>query len=139
MEVTFPKFNPKKMLSPVLFVRQTAQMGNGVFTNKKIPAGTVVEISPVLVFPASERALLDQTLLHDYIFEWGEQKDQCCVGLGYLSVYNHSTRANCEYVMDFVGKEMRIVTIRAIEAGEELFINYNGDWDNPNPVWFDPA
>jgi hypothetical protein len=28
--------------------------------------------------------LLDQTLLHDYIFEWGEKKDQCCMALGYV-------------------------------------------------------
>jgi SET domain-containing protein len=28
-------------------------------------------------------------------------------------------------------------TVRAIKAGEELLINYNGDWDNETPVWFD--
>jgi hypothetical protein len=25
----------------------------------------------------------------------------------------------------------------AIEAGEELFVNYNGDWDDDKKVWFD--
>jgi len=24
-----------------------------------------------------------------------------------------------------------------VHAGEELFINYNGDWNNDKPVWFD--
>jgi uncharacterized protein len=125
------------MLQPFLFIEQTTRTGRGVFTKKEIPAGSILEISPVLVFTATERALLDRTLLHDYIFEWGIQKNLCCVGLGYLSVYNHSYRANCEYEMDFERKEMKIVTVRKIEAGEELFINYNGDWNNPNPVWFD--
>jgi hypothetical protein len=31
---------------------------------------------------------------------------------------------------------IRIKTVRRIESGEELFINYNGDWDNAKPVWF---
>jgi len=30
-----------------------------------------------------------------------------------------------------------VTAVRDIEAGEELFINYNGDWDDTRPVWFD--
>jgi hypothetical protein len=83
-----------------------------------------------------ERKLLDKTLLHDYIFEWGEKKDRCCLALGYVSVYNHSYRANCEYEMDF---KKNVITVRAIHfiyPGEELFINYGGRWNEKKPVWF---
>jgi SET domain-containing protein len=30
-----------------------------------------------------------------------------------------------------------IKTMRLIKAGEELFINYNGDWNNEKKIWFD--
>jgi hypothetical protein len=38
--------------------------------------------------------------------------------------------------MDFENEIIKIKTIRMVEAGEELFINYNGDWNNDKPVWF---
>jgi SET domain-containing protein len=84
-----------------------------------------------------ERKLIDQTLLHDYIFEWGPEKKQCCLALGYISLYNHSYRSNCEYIMDYDENLISIKTVRFILAGEELSINYNGDWDNEQPVWFE--
>ena len=125
------------MLSPYLFVDQTHSMGRGVFTNERIPAGTIVEISPVIVMSGEDRIHLDKTLLHDYIFEWGEGNAHCCMGLGYVPVYNHSYQSNCEYEMDFENEQISIRTVRVITAGEELFINYNGDWNNAKPVWFD--
>ena len=112
-------------------------MGRGVFTSENIEEGTVIESSPVIVMSREERKLLDQTLLHDYIFEWGEKKDQCCMALGYVPVYNHSYKSNCEYEMDFNNNSISIKTVRFIKAGEELFINYNGDWNDGKRVWFD--
>jgi len=108
-----------------------------VFTSADITKNSIVEIAPVLVMGADERKLLDQTLLHDYIFEWGDDKQQCCVALGWVSVYNHSYKSNCEYDMDYDEKTITIKTIRKIKAGEELTINYNGTWNNENKVWFE--
>jgi SET domain-containing protein len=112
-------------------------MGRGVFTSQPIEANTIIEIAPVIVMSIDDRKLLDKTLLHDYIFEWGEKKDQCCMALGYVPIYNHSFRSNCEYEMDFDHAQIVIKTIIAIAAGEELFINYNGDFDDTSPLWFD--
>ncbi len=125
------------MLLPCLFIAPTSSTGRGVFTSENIEAGTWVEISPVIIMSGEERKLLDQTLLHDYIFEWGEEKDQCCMALGYVPVYNHSYQSNCEYEMDFEQGQISIRTVRFIKAGEELLINYNGDWNDSKPVWFD--
>ena len=125
------------MILPCLTIVDTQQMGRGVFTSEALPAGTLIECSPVIVMGQDARRLLDQTLLHDYIFEWGEQKDKCCMALGYVSVYNHASRSNCEYEMDYDNDTISITTVRDIEAGEELFINYNGDWDDDRPVWFE--
>lgn len=125
------------MLLPSLYIEQSDNIGRGVFTSEHIEEGTVIEMSPVIVMSSDERKLLDQTLLHDYIFEWGTNKDQCCMALGYIPLYNHSYKANCEYEMDFESELIRIKTVRFIKPGEELFINYNGNWDDEKPVWFD--
>lgn len=125
------------MIYSALYIDKTDEMGRGVFTKQSIPANTIIEISPVIVMNAEERKLLDQTLLHDYIFEWGPGSDQCCMALGYVAVYNHSYSSNCEYEMDFEAAVIKIKTIRNVRPGEELFINYNGDWNNVKPVWFD--
>ena len=125
------------MLHPAVFIASTSEIGRGVFTSDDIEAEILIESAPVIVMSNEERKLLDQTLLHDYIFEWGEEKKQCCMALGYVSIYNHSYQSNCEYEMDFEQELITIKTIRPVKAGEELFINYNGDWNNGKLVWFD--
>ncbi|MFT3901924.1 MAG: SET domain-containing protein [Niabella sp.] len=112
-------------------------MGRGVFTAAPITKDSVIEIAPVVVLDEKARFLLDQTLLHDYIFEWGNDNKECCVALGWVSLYNHSYQSNCDYEMDYNGQTITIRTVRDIKAGEELFINYNGVWDDEKPLWFD--
>jgi len=125
------------MILGCLYVALTKTMGRGVFTSENISKGTVVEESPVIAMSKEERKLLDQTLLHDYIFEWGDKKDQCCMALGYVAAYNHSYKSNCEYEMDFENRIIRIKAMHFVKAGEELFINYNGPWNDSKKVWFD--
>lgn len=125
------------MLKPYLFVDQTGSMGRGVFTSEQIPADTIVELSPVIVMGLDDRQQLDKTTLHDYIFEWGKNKDKCCMALGLIPIYNHSYSSNCEYFMDYEEETILVKTIRNIEKGEELTINYNGDWNDETRLWFD--
>jgi len=65
-------------------------------------------------------------------FEWGASKTQACVALGYISLYNHEYTANCEYEMDFEHRLMTIRTVKDIQKGEELSINYNAVPDDKN-------
>jgi SET domain-containing protein len=127
----------REMILPLLFIASTSDMGRGVFTSEDLAKNTIIEISPVIVMTGDERKLLDQTLLHDYIFEWGDRSESCCMALGYIPLYNHSYKSNCEYEMDFAQHLITIKTVRFIKAGEEIFINYNGNWNNAAPVWFD--
>lgn len=122
-----------------IYVAATKNRGRGVFTKDAIEAGKLIELSPVIVMSGDERTLLDKTLLHDYIFEWGEARDQCAMALGLVSVYNHSYTANCTYGMYYKQQMISVITVREIRAGEELFINYNGEWNNQKPVWFPTA
>jgi len=125
------------MILPFLYIMQTSNRGRGVFTTEAIPAGTTIEIAPVIVLNQAERAVVDTTLLHDYIFEWGVDEQQAAVALGYVSIYNHSVDANCKYDMDFEHPTIQIQTNRDIAVDEELCINYNGDGITDKPVWFD--
>lgn len=125
------------MLKPYLIVDDTSEKGRGVYTNERIPANTIVEIAPVIVMQQQDREHIDKTLLHDYIFEWGKEKDKCAMALGLIPIYNHSNKSNCEYYMDFDDDLMMIKTVRVIKKGEELTINYNGDWNDSKKVWFD--
>ena len=125
------------MLKPYLFIDKTQEMGKGVFTRERIPADTIIEISPVIVMSIADKENLDKTALHDYIFEWGKKKDKCCMALGFIPMYNHSYKSNCEYFMDFEDDTIFIKTVRVIEKGEELTINYNGDWNDGAKLWFD--
>lgn len=126
------------MLFPGLHIQNTKDRGRGVFTKKFIPAGTIVEVAPVIVMSADDRKLLDQTLLHDYIFEWTpDDETMCCMALGNIPMYNHSYTSNCEHFMDYSDETVFIKTVRDIAPGEELTINYNGDWNDTKDVWFE--
>ena len=125
------------MILPILYIMETGERGRGVFTTASIPAGTTIEIAPVIVLNQADRAVVDTTLLHDYIFEWGIDEQQAAVALGYASIYNHSVDANCKYDMDFENKTIQIQTKRDIAVDEELYINYNGDGVTNKPVWFE--
>jgi SET domain-containing protein len=125
------------MILPALYIAASNNRGRGVFTSESLKAGMIIEISPVIVMNSEERGLLDQTLLHDYIFLWGAKESGCCVALGYVSIYNHDYRSNAEYEMDYAASLIRIKTVRPIKKGEEIFINYNGAWNDARPVWFD--
>jgi len=59
------------------------------------------------------------------------------MALGYVAVYNHSYKSNCEYEMDYNKQVISIKTVRNIKTGEELFINYNGNWNDGKKLWFD--
>jgi len=125
------------MMLPNLFVAPSTKKGRGVFTNRKIPANTVVEMSPVLVFSSKERLSIEETHLYSYVFEWGKTLKMRALGLGYISMYNHDYDANCDYEMDFDNKIITIKTVKGIKKGEELFINYNASPNDITPVWFD--
>jgi uncharacterized protein len=125
------------MIIGSLFIKQTADKGRGIFTDADIDAETVIEVAPVIVMKSEERIHIDKTLLHDYIFEWGIDKSQCCMALGYVPIYNHSYKSNCEYFMDYDNETVMIKTVRVIAAGDEVTINYNGDWDDEKKIWFD--
>jgi SET domain-containing protein len=125
------------MILPFLTIASSTNRGRGVFTTQAIAVNTTIEIAPVIVVDAIGREKLEQTLLYDYIFEWGPDSKMAAVALGYISIYNHSNNPNCAYDMDFEHHTISITTLKDIEVGEELFINYMcPEGPSDDPVWF---
>jgi len=121
--------------SDLVEVKWVPGKGRGVFATQQIRRNTLIERVPVLVVPAGE--ILDDeadTALAHYVFEWGE--NTVAVALGYGSLYNHSYSPNARY--DDEGRQTKCYyAVRDIAPGEEITINYNGESDAKDPVWFD--
>lgn len=110
--------------------------GRGVIAGQDIPKNEIVEISPVI--PIS-RQIANYRALDNYSFSWGEEIDDpdphraCAIGLGYLSLYNHSSNSNVSLQRSFANDVMIVTAKRDIKAGEELTINYDIE------LWFEEA
>lgn len=125
------------MILPILTIASSPNRGRGVYATEAIQMNTTIEIAPVIVLTKEHRIIVEQTLLYDYIFEWGEDHKSAAVALGYVSIYNHTIHPNCVYEMDYENETISIITIKDIKVGEELFINYNAEVDQESPVWFE--
>lgn len=122
---------------PLLYFGPSALHGRGVFCAEAIAAGTLFELCPVLLLPKAELPQLNAQFLYDYYFLWNEAQDQPAIVLGLGSLYNHSYRANARYDLDLLDRSVEFSAVRDIPAGTEICVNYNGEPDDPSPVWFD--
>jgi len=120
-----------------LYISQTDKKGRGVFARRRIRKGDVIERSPVIVIPGKDWATMDETVLSNYVFDWGENEEHAAIALGYVSIYNHSYTPNAELNESLEDKVIEAVALRDIEAGEEIFVNYNGEPGDTEELWFD--
>ena len=125
--------------SPLIEVRRAAgrgRGGRGVFARVDIAHGTLVERAPVLLVPAAE--MHDDALLSWYDFDWRNVngRDEVAVALGCASLYNHGWPANATWEQ-IAPDLIEITAHRDIPAGGEIFINYHGEPDDPEPFNFE--
>lgn len=120
-----------------LYVGVSEGRGRGVFTDKVIKKGEIIESAPVIDFPKEEWDNILDSGLGSYGFYWGENNDDGALVLGYGSLYNHSFKPNAVYIRRIDEKMMEYYAICDIKEGEEIFINYNEDQDNDEPLWFE--
>jgi len=114
----------------------TGDRGRGVFARRKILRDEVIERSPVIVIPDLEWAGMQETVLSNYVFDWGENEEHAAVALGYVSIYNHSYTPNAELSECLEDGIIEVTAIRDIEPNEEIFVNYNGEPDDRDELWF---
>ncbi|MCG3173010.1 MAG: hypothetical protein GMKNLPBB_01186 [Myxococcota bacterium] len=111
--------------------------GRGVIAARDFSPGELVESAPVIVIPDRQWPAIEHTVLYDYCYGWGPRQEHVALALGYASLYNHSYRPNARYDRDEAAEVLHITAIRPIQAGDEITVNYNGDPDSRDPVWFE--
>ncbi|MRX73920.1 SET domain-containing protein-lysine N-methyltransferase [Bacillus lacus] len=110
------------------------EFNRGVFATVAIKKGTLFHEAPVLPYPNSEHVHIEKTALEDYAFEYGS--NHSAILLGYGMLFNHSYEPNATYDINFENHTFDFYAYKDIEAGEEILINYNGEVDDNEPLWF---
>lgn len=116
----------------------SAAAGRGVYATRSLPGGTVVEVSPVLLFPPGEYEKHGKyTQLDGYTFVWKRtagQKAVMALALGLGSLFNHSKQPNLSYTLDHAAHCIHYRTVRDVRPDEELTISYGA-----GRMWWEPA
>jgi hypothetical protein len=108
--------------------------GRGVVAQQAIAADETIERSPVLPLALKDS---ESPGLNDYGMAWEENFDnptpgrECCIGLGYLSIYNHGAAPNARLEHHYDSDEISVIATRDIAPGEEITYDY------VVPLWFD--
>lgn len=110
------------------------EFNRGVFAKCDIAKGELIHEAPVIAYPNEEHAFIEKTLLADYAFEYGI--NHTAILLGYGMLFNHSYTPNAHYDINFKNHTFDFFAYTDIKAGEEILINYNGEVDNEDPLWF---
>lgn len=119
-----------------LEIRVDGRKGRGVFACAPIAAGTVLEAAPVILVSPTQCKLLDQTILHDYYFDWdgdpdgvpggsGGEEGRGAVALGFVALCNHSRRPRARVRRNVAQATLDLVALAPIAAGDEVTIDYN--------------
>jgi SET domain-containing protein len=121
---------------PGLFIAPSEGRGNGMFTAQDLAKGDTIEVCPYISIPANQLATVHETIFHDYYFLMPNNTKIGCLILGYGSVYNHNSTPNAEVIFDLPNERIEFQSMREIEAGEEIFIDYTGGIKKATELWF---
>lgn len=128
----------KNELKVELSVRITPYTGRGVFAEQDIPKDTIVERAHVIYISEDQIPHLEKTTFDNYCFFWDRSNPEktLALALGYGSLYNHSYAPNAIFNCNFEKQTIDFIAYREIKQGEEICINYNGDPESQEPLWF---
>ena len=110
--------------------------GRAMFACRKFLKGELIERAPVIPIDQRQWPSAEKTILSDYAFDWGQNDEHAAIALGYVSIYNHSYEPNAQLEELLDELMMEVVAIRDIQPGEEITINYNGDPESQDRLWF---
>ncbi|KKQ74038.1 MAG: Nuclear protein SET [Candidatus Woesebacteria bacterium GW2011_GWB1_38_5b] len=118
-------------------VKKIGKKGRGVFALKDFKRGEVIEKAPIIKLTPKERKHCEKTILLYYLYPWNSLSD-AAIALGYGSIYNHSENPNAHWVTLHKSRIMKYRAIKDIEAGEEITVDYNGDYEPDDMDWLTP-
>lgn len=103
-------------------LRVTKKYGRGIYAAKNLRKGTIVEVSPLVLFNNHDIKYGKETILNHYWFEFDEK--HYCLALGYGSLFNHHPKPNTSSEIDMKMKTITFVVEKDIKKGQQLFIDY---------------
>lgn len=152
--LAYPPATPHLTRAPIEIATRDSSVGRGVFATEDIPAGQVIEISPVLVLSqeeykgrkegAEDDGVLkgvEASQLRGYVFTWGRDGSMAvALGIGAFAVsslsrlslpshpagslFNHSASPNVTYSLDYSQYTISYRTAKPVQRGDELLIFY---------------
>lgn len=111
--------------------------GRGVFAGGAIKKGEKIEVCPFIEIPENETEAIEQSTLINYVYFFGEKKEQMLLALGLGSIYNHSNTPNALYEIKPEEKVIEFRALKDIKKGEEIVVNYKQDSPDSLPLWFE--
>jgi len=99
-----------------------------ILAKTQFAKGEIIEICPIIFVGYEAKAV---ARLKDFIFEIqkeGKNGGMYGLVLGYGSLYKHSEKPNVEYAYNRSNRQMYFKAAKAIQAHEELTINYGKDY-----------
>ena len=97
----------------------------GVFAGRPYHRGEIIEINVFLEIPEDE-----DTIIKQYQFDHPKIQNYTILILGNISLINHSNKPNADpYHFNLKNKTAKLIAMRNILPGEELFINYGEDYE----------
>ena len=107
--------------------------GRGVFATAAIKKGELIETCPIVIFSDADFPHIEKTKLGGYVFGYTGNSTMLALGCG--SLYNHQNKNNAKYEL-FESEtgieednELCITAIKNIAKGEEIYINYGGEYE----------
>jgi SET domain-containing protein len=110
--------------NPALYIAASPIHGRGVYANKTIKPGEIIESCPVIKMKLEELSVRKFMVLNYYAFMIDEQSEYTGIALGYGSLYNHADNCNAGYYYDHKNELMIFEALRKITKHEEITINY---------------
>lgn len=107
----------------------------GVFAKADIKKDETIERCPIIEVPKSDVSNLKESILVNYYFYWGENREKLAIALGFGSIYNHSYEPNATYEQNRKDKTIDFIALRDIKKDKEITVSYNfGNPDDKSPV-----
>lgn len=133
----YPPSTPHLNAFGLVINNSPTNSGRGVYASREIASETLIEISPVLLFPPEEyHEFGSKTQLDGYTFIWKRTSNRRAImalALGLGSLFNHSKSPNVKWTLDHSSHSIRYETVRRVEEGEELCISYG-----TGRMWWEP-
>lgn len=128
--------------SSSILVSKSPIHGYGVFAFEDINAGQLIEESKLLRLGFREKYIIDP-VLKDYM--WVNRNCSCdeCknhgfvafLGLGLVSIYNHSDQPNTNQIIDYGNEVFTLIAKQPILKGEEIFVSYGAKYFLIREFW----